>query len=69
MAPYADDLVRRKERAEWSSGDIVWIVEAVGTPAAVNKILKKLKGTTWKGKTVKTRTRNKEKRITVRELA
>ena len=53
---------------EWSSGDIIWIVEAVGTPAEVNKLVKKLKGTTWKGKTVKTRTRDKEKRIAVREI-
>lgn len=55
--------------SEWSSGDIVWIVEAVGAPPAINKLVQELKETSWKGKTVKMRARDKDNKVAVREIA
>lgn len=55
--------------AEWDSGEIVWIVDAIGTPPAINKLMKQLKETSWKGRAVKMRVRDKDNAAIVREIA
>jgi len=44
---------------EWKSGDIVWIVEAVGEARLIQALLKRLHDKQWAGKTVKLRARDK----------
>lgn len=40
---------------EWKSGDVLWLVEAVGDPRIVPSLLKQLMDTALKGQTVKVR--------------
>ena len=42
---------------EWRSGDILWLVEAVGDPRVVSRLLKELNDKTFKGREVKVRAR------------
>lgn len=42
---------------EWRSGEIIWLVEAVGEPAVVSKLLLQLNESTFKGREVRLRTR------------
>jgi hemolysin-activating ACP:hemolysin acyltransferase len=53
---------------DWRSGEIVWIVEAVGEPAVTGNILKRLCSTDWKGRTVKYRFRDQSGQVSVRTL-
>jgi hemolysin-activating ACP:hemolysin acyltransferase len=53
---------------EWRSGDIIWIVEAVGEPAVTGNILKRLSETEWKGRTVKYRFRDQSGTVSVKAL-
>lgn len=39
---------------EWTSGDILWLIDAAGDRNAVNAMLTRLSETQWKGKQVKT---------------
>ncbi|HJQ61206.1 MAG TPA: toxin-activating lysine-acyltransferase [Vineibacter sp.] len=58
----------RLKPAEWKSGDIVWIVEAIGDPRALNPMLKSLRQREWKDRTIKTRTLDAQGRPVVKEL-
>jgi hemolysin-activating ACP:hemolysin acyltransferase len=53
---------------DWRSGEIVWIVEAVGEPAVTGNMLKRLCSTDWKGRTVKYRVRDQSGQVSVRTL-
>ena len=51
---------------EWRSGDILWLVEAVGDTRVVHGLLKQLAGSAFKDKDVKARTNGG--RLVVRPL-
>jgi hemolysin-activating ACP:hemolysin acyltransferase len=53
---------------EWKSGDIMWLVEAVGDARALLPLLKQLDETAFKGLTVKMRARGPDGKPTVRQL-
>lgn len=56
------------ERQEWRSGDIVWIVEAVGDKEAVARTLQRQKAGMWKDRPVKIRVRDASGRVSIRVL-
>jgi len=53
---------------EWQSGDILWLVDAVGDPRVVPQLLKQLQETAFKGREAKVRAAGKDKKITVGRL-
>lgn len=53
---------------EWKSGDILWLVEAVGDGRVVVSLLKQLDETTFRGLTVKMRARGPDGKPAVRQL-
>src|SRR5215470_6954575 len=53
---------------EWKSGDILWLVDAVGDPRAVPQVLKQLLETSFKGREAKVRAAGEDGKITVRRL-
>ncbi len=46
--------------ADWKSGDIIWIVEAVGDQKAIGETMSRLQTNAWKGRTVKMRTQGED---------
>lgn len=58
----------RLKPVEWSSGDKVWVMEALGDPRVVEAMLKKMSETAWAGRTVKFRTRNKDGQAVIATL-
>ncbi len=46
--------------AEWRSGQILWIVDAVGEQKVIEAMLSRLVDTEWKGKEVRMRARTKD---------
>ena len=40
---------------EWKSGDIVWLVEVIGSKTVVDAMLRRQHETSWRGRTVRTR--------------
>jgi hemolysin-activating ACP:hemolysin acyltransferase len=55
----------RLSASEWKSGDILWLVDAVGDARVVEAILKGLSEKTFKGRAVKMRSRGKDNKVTV----
>jgi hemolysin-activating ACP:hemolysin acyltransferase len=53
---------------EWRSGDILWVIDAIGDARAVTAVLKRLRENEWKGRAVKIRTRTKDGKAVVRVL-
>jgi cytolysin-activating lysine-acyltransferase len=53
---------------EWQSGDILWLVDAVGDPRVVPQLLKQLLETSFKGREAKVRAAGEDGKITVRRL-
>jgi hemolysin-activating ACP:hemolysin acyltransferase len=53
---------------EWKSGDILWLVHAVGEPRFVQQVLKPLIETTFNGRAVKVRGRGQDGQPTVHVL-
>jgi hemolysin-activating ACP:hemolysin acyltransferase len=53
---------------EWKSGDILWLVDAVGDPRIVPQLLKQLLETSFKGREAKVRAAGEDGKITVRRL-
>jgi hemolysin-activating ACP:hemolysin acyltransferase len=62
------DLPMRLKPDEWTSGDIFWIVEAVGDQRAMGPLLKALSEREWKGKPVKLRARDEAGRPVVKVI-
>ncbi len=62
------DLPIRLKPEEWRSGDIVWIVEAVGEQRAVTATLEHLKQNELKDRTVRLRIKGKEGQAMVGRL-
>jgi cytolysin-activating lysine-acyltransferase len=54
--------------AEWTSGDIIWLIAVPGQPAYVKELLQHLHTTTFKGKQVKIRTADRAGKPTTRTL-
>jgi hemolysin-activating ACP:hemolysin acyltransferase len=50
---------------EWKSGEIVWVVDAVGDQRVITPMLQGLAKGTWYGKPVKMRVRDKDGRVRV----
>ena len=55
--------------ADWRSGQVLWIVDAVGEPKVIEAMLTRLVETEWKGKEVRMRARAKDQSFTVGVLA
>jgi hemolysin-activating ACP:hemolysin acyltransferase len=53
---------------EWQSGDILWLVDAVGDSRAVPQLLKQLIETSFKGREAKVRAAGEDGKIAVRRL-
>ena len=54
---------------EWRSGDVLWLIEAVGDPRAVPQLLKQLVETTFKGREVKIRVPRENGKVIVQRIA
>lgn len=59
MSADPNQSVRLKPE-EWTSGEKIWVMEAIGEPRIVDAILKRMSESAWSGRTVKFKTRNKE---------
>lgn len=46
--------------AEWKSGNIVWLIDAVGEPQMVQAMLKRMMEKDWQGRPIKTKVRQKD---------
>jgi cytolysin-activating lysine-acyltransferase len=53
---------------EWRSGDLLWIVEAVGDKRVLPPLLKRLSESTFKGREVKVRRRGADGKVAVSSL-
>src|SRR5215475_3236706 len=54
---------------EWRSGDVLWLIDAVGDPRVVPQLLKKLVETTFKGREVKIRVVGENGKVIVQRIA
>ena len=54
--------------AEWKSGDIIWIVDAIGDQTTIGAMIKNLQDATWKGRTVRMRAQGEGGRIVAHTL-
>lgn len=54
--------------ADWKSGDNVWVVEALGDQRVIGSIMQHLHQGTWKGRSVKMRTKGQDGKIGVQVL-
>ena len=62
------DKPMRLRPSEWRSGDILWLIEAVGDPRIVPQFLKQLSETKFKGREVKVRSRAQDGTASVAKL-
>jgi hemolysin-activating ACP:hemolysin acyltransferase len=62
-------LPMRLRPDEWRSGDVLWLIEAVGDPRAVPQLLKQLVETTFKGREVKMRAPGENGKVIVQRIA
>ena len=54
--------------AEWTSGDIHWLVEAIGDQRVITNVLQGLRTKQWAGKTVKMKIRAADGTVTIQTL-
>jgi hemolysin-activating ACP:hemolysin acyltransferase len=54
--------------ADWKSGNIIWVVDAVGDNRMLNAMVKRLREKTWKGRLVKVRARTASGKVNTRIL-
>jgi hemolysin-activating ACP:hemolysin acyltransferase len=54
---------------EWRSGDVLWLIDAVGDSRAVPQLLKQLVETRFKGREVKFRIPGENGKVTVQRIA
>ena len=54
-----DQPIRLKP-AEWTSGDIVWLIEAAGESRVIEALIKRMRETIWAGRPVRLRARDKD---------
>jgi hemolysin-activating ACP:hemolysin acyltransferase len=67
LSENVDKPVQLRPR-EWRSGDILWLVDAVGDKRAMPQFLKHLQDTVFKGREVKVRSRGADGKTTVKLL-
>lgn len=56
------------QAVDWKSGNIIWIVDAVGENRMLDAMVKRLREKTWKGRTVKVRARSTNGKLSTRVL-
>lgn len=61
----APEQAIKLQPAEWTSGDILWLVEAIGEPRAVQALLQRLGKTKWAGQNVKFRNRDASGKVVI----
>lgn len=54
---------------EWTSGDNIWVVDAVGEPALITEMLRRLSEREWRGRVARLRTRTADGSVHVHTLA
>ena len=54
---------------EWQSGDVLWLIDAVGDPRVVPQLLKQLVETTFKGRELKVRVTGEDGKVIVQRIA
>ena len=66
----SDDLSKpiRLAPREWKSGDILWLVDAIGDNRLVGELVKRLHAKEWKGKAVKARVVDDKKQVKIRTI-
>jgi cytolysin-activating lysine-acyltransferase len=60
------DAPMRLGPREWKSGDILWLVEAVGNERAVSALVRQLQARDWKGKAAKARVKDAKGEVKIR---
>jgi cytolysin-activating lysine-acyltransferase len=68
LASQPDQPIRIKAN-EWTSGENIWVVDALGEARVVEALLKRMTESVWAGKTVKMRAKGKDGRMAVGELS
>jgi hypothetical protein len=68
LASQPDQPIRIKAN-EWTSGENIWVVDALGEARVVEALLKRMTESIWAGKTVKMRAKGKDGRMSVGELS
>lgn len=58
----------RLKPAEWTSGDKLWVMEALGDGRVIEAMLKRMMETGWAGRTVKFRAKSKDGKMVVATL-
>jgi cytolysin-activating lysine-acyltransferase len=58
----------RLNPAEWSSGNIQWLVETIGDDRAIQALVQRLRANEWKGRSVKVRTTDSKGQATIRTI-
>jgi hemolysin-activating ACP:hemolysin acyltransferase len=59
-----DQPIRLKP-VEWTSGDIVWLIEAAGEARVIEALIKRMRETIWAGKSIRLRARDKDGKAAV----
>jgi hemolysin-activating ACP:hemolysin acyltransferase len=58
----------RLDPKAWTSGDHIWLIDAVGDQAMVPQMIQRLGTAAWKGKTIKIRTRQADGSFSVHAI-
>ncbi len=64
----APDAYQRLTPQEWKSGDVVWLIDAVGDSRVIGAMLKHLHQTTWSSRVVKAHMKGEDGVTAVRTL-
>ncbi len=60
------ETTRRAGRPdEWTSGDIFWLIEAIGAPEAVREMVERMGEAVFEGKPFKLRVRGEDGKVSV----
>lgn len=65
----SQDVPVRLNPNEWKSGDIIWVVDAVGEPQTVQAMLRRMAEKDWRGRQVKMKARDQSGVLRVGRLA
>lgn len=63
------DAPLRLKPEEWKSGDILWIIDAVGEPKMIQAMLKRMAAKDWAGRTIKMKARDKDGKVRIGVLS
>jgi hemolysin-activating ACP:hemolysin acyltransferase len=65
----ATDASARIQPTEWQSGDVLWLVEAVGEQKTIDAMIGRLTDTEWKGRSAKFRMKGADGQLVTRLTA